>query len=104
MLRFISDGLIVIDAEMNIYNSSERTSAIKQLKRMKEEGKSRKDIIVADRGFPSLEVFSELLSMDYDFVLRYNGNNFLRERHVLTESKENDLEIEISLKEVYKKK
>jgi len=92
---------LVIDAEMNIYNSSERTSAIKQLKRMKEEGKSRKDIIVADRGFPSLEVFSELLSMDYDFVLRYNGNNFLRETLVLTESKENDLEIEISLKEVY---
>jgi len=94
---------LVIDAEMNIYNSSERTSAIKQLKRMKEEGKSRKDIIVADRGFPSLEVFSELLSMDYDFVLRYNGNNFLRETLVLTESKENDLEIEISLKEVYKR-
>lgn len=94
---------LVIDAEMNIYNSSERTSAIKRLKRMKEEGKSRKDIIVADRGFPSLEVFSELLSMDYDFVLRYNGNNFLRETLVLTESKENDLEIEISLKEVYKR-
>lgn len=94
---------LVIDAEMNIYNSSERTSAIKQLKRMKEEGKARKDVIVADRGFPSLEVFSELLSMDYDFVIRYSGNNFLIETLVLTEGKENDLEIEISLKNVYKR-
>lgn len=94
---------LVIDAEMNLYNSSERTSAIKQLYRIKNEGKSKKDIIVADRGFPSLEVFSELISMNYNFVIRYSGNNFLRETLVLTESKENDLEIEISLNEVYKR-
>lgn len=95
---------LVIDSEMNIYNSSERASAIKQLKRMKTEGKSRKDIIVADRGFPSLEVFSELLSMSYDFVIRYSGHNFLRETLPLVESNENDLEIEISLKSSYQRK
>jgi len=95
---------LVIDSELNIYNSSERASALKQFKRMQTEGKSRKDIIVADRGFPSLEVFSELLSMGYDFVIRYSGHNFLRETLALVESKENDLEIEISLKSFYQRK
>ncbi len=93
---------LVIDSELNIYNSSERASAIKQFKRMKTDGKSRKDIIVADRGFPSLEVFSELLSMGYDFVIRYSGNNFLRETLALVESNENELEI--SLKSFYQRK
>ncbi len=95
---------LVIDSELNIYNSSERASAIKQFRRMEKEGKSRKDIIVADRGFPSLEVFSELLSMGYDFVIRYSGHNFLRETLALVEGKENDLEIEISLKSFYQRK
>ena len=95
---------LVIDSELNIYNSSERASAIKQFRRMKTDGKSRKDIIVADRGFPSLEVFSELLSMDYDFVIRYSGHNFLRETLALVDSKENDLEIEISLNSFYQRK
>jgi len=95
---------LVLDSELNIYNSSERASAIKQFRRIKTDGKSRKDLIVADRGFPSLEVFSELLSMDYDFVIRYSGHNFLRETLALVDSKENDLEIEISLNSFYQRK
>lgn len=95
---------LVIDSELHLYNSSERTSAIKQLRRVEKEGKLRKDIIVADRGFPSLEVFSELLSMGYGFVIRYNGKNFLRETLPLVESKGNDLEIEISLKSLNQRK
>ena len=95
---------LVIDAKLNPYNSSERASAVRQLRRIKTEGKARKDIVVADRGFPSLELFMELLLMDYDFVMRYSKRNFVKETQALLKSKENDLEIEVSLSDFNKRK
>ncbi len=37
-----------------------------------------KDIIIADRGFPSLGVIFELAQNGFDFVIRYTGEHFLR--------------------------
>jgi len=88
---------LVIDAELNKYNSSERASAIKQLKRIKQKGQKRKDIIIADRGFPSLELFMEMILLGYHFVLRYNVRNFLRETLPLVESQNDELEIELDI-------
>lgn len=88
----------VIDSKLNKYGSSEREYAIEQFKNIKQNNKQRKDIIVADRGFPSLELFVELKRMGYDFVIRYNGEQFLRETSVLLNSQENDKIIEISLR------
>lgn len=89
---------LVIDAKLNRHSVSERGCAIEQLKKIKEDSKQKKDIIVADRGFPSLEMFIELEKTGYDFVIRYNGNNFLRETISLVNSSENDKTIEISLR------
>jgi hypothetical protein len=89
---------LVIDSELNIYNSSERKSAIEQLARIRKQGKQKQDIIVADRGFPSIELFSELKKMKYEFVIRYNGNEFLKESLPLAKSNKDEMEIEISLR------
>lgn len=89
---------LVIDSKLNRHSVSERECALEQLKKIKEEGKQKKDILVADRGFPSLEMFIELEKMGYDFVIRYSGNNFLRETISLVNSSENDKTIEISLR------
>lgn len=87
----------VVDAVLNPYGKSERRYAIDQLRSMKERGGQLKDIIVADRGFPSLELFIELNKMGYDYVIRYNGGQFLRETVNLQQSNENDIIIEISV-------
>ncbi len=95
---------LILDAKLNMYNSSERKSAIEQLKRIRKEGKQREDIIVSDRGFPSLELFNELLSEGYDFIIRYNGKEFLKETQALIESDKAEMEIEIPLREGNKRK
>lgn len=89
---------LVIDSQLNIYNSSERKSAIEQLEKIRKQGKQKKDIIVADRGFPSLELFSQLKEMQYEFVIRYNGNEFLKETLPLVNGDKEEMEIEISLR------
>jgi len=89
----------VVDARLNQYGQSERRYAIEQLRSVKIKGKQREDIIVADRGFPSLELFVELREMGYEYVIRYNGEQFLKETGQLISSREDDLIIEISLRD-----
>lgn len=93
----------VVDAKLNPYGQSERRYAIEQLKALKSKGKQGQDIIVADRGFPSLELFAELRKMGFDYVIRYSGEQFLKETGQLINSRENDLVIEISIREVNKR-
>lgn len=95
---------LVLDAELNMYNSSERKSAIEQLKRIRKQKKQRQDIIIADRGFPSLELFSELKMMNYDFIIRYNGKEFLKETQALIESNKEEMEIDIPLSQGNKRR
>jgi hypothetical protein len=94
----------VVDAKLNRYGQSERRYAIEQLRTLKSKNKQRQDIIVADRGFPSLELFAELREMGFDYVIRYNGEQFLKETGQLISSQEDDLIIEISLREGNKRK
>lgn len=90
---------LVLDSQLNMYNSSERKSAIEQFRRIKEEGKQRRDIVVADRGFPSIELFNELIAEGYDFIIRYSGKEFIKESRALVGSNKDEMEIEISLTE-----
>jgi|WetSurMetagenome_2_1015567.scaffolds.fasta_scaffold155618_1 hypothetical protein len=90
---------LVVDARLNQYGKSERFYAIEQLKALKSNCKQRQDIIVADRGFPSLELFAQLRKMGFDYVIRYNGEQFLKETGQIITSQEDDLIIEISLRE-----
>lgn len=88
---------LLIDSELAKYNVSEREIALLQFAKIKENGKQKQDLVIADRGFPSLEVFVKLKQMGYDFLIRYTGQQFLKETLPLVESSENDIEIEISL-------
>jgi len=92
---------LLIDSELSKYNVSERAIALEQFERIKVSGKQMKDIVIADRGFPSLEVFVKLMELGYDFLIRYTGQQFLKETLPLVESSESELEIEISLTEGY---
>lgn len=92
------ENKLVVDGVLNPYGKSERKYAIEQLRGFKERGLQKKDIIVADRGFPSLELFIELEQMGYDFVIRYNGGQFLRETVEFEDSEDADQTIEVSVR------
>lgn len=88
---------MIVDAELHKYGRSEREYLLKQLQRMKKERKQKRDIIIADRGFPSLALFVKLKQMGYDFVIRYNGKQFLKELNALVPNDKEEMIIEVSL-------
>jgi len=88
---------MIVDAELHKYGRSEREYLLKQLQRMKKEGKQKRDIIIADRGFPSLALFGNLKQMGYDFVIRYNGEQFLKELKAFVPNDKEEMIIEVSL-------
>ena len=94
---------MTIDATLNKSTSSEREIAIERLAAIKKEKKQQKDIIVADRGYPSQELFAELIMMGYDFVIRYTGNAFIKETREFAKNKENETIIEMRIEECQKR-
>lgn len=94
----------VIDATLERYESSEKAIGIKQLVRIKEEGRQRKDIIVADRGYPSVELLMELEQLGYDYVIRFTPSRFIKGLEVLEKGKKKDIEIELNLSEFNKRR
>lgn len=95
---------ITIDAKLNKTGESERKYAIEQFKEMKENGRNMKDIVIADRGFPSLELLAEMGRIGNDYIIRYNGNQFLKETRLFTEMQEKDMIVEIPLRTGNKRK
>ncbi len=95
---------MIVDAKLHTYGRSEREYLLEQLKRMQKEGKQKRDIIIADRGFPSLAMFVKLAGMNYDFVIRYNGGQFLKELKEFETNEKDDMIIEVSLKGSSKRK
>lgn len=95
---------MIVDAKLHTYGRSEREYLLEQLKRMQKEGKQKRDIIIADRGFPSLAMFVKLAGMNYDFVIRYNGGQFLKELKEFETNEKDDMIIEVSLKGSAKRK
>ncbi len=73
----------------NMGDQKENISSNNCNERMKEGGKQKRDIIIADRGFPSLAMFVNLKQMGYDFAIRYSGEQFLKElKEIVTNEKE----------------
>jgi len=99
----VVNGLI-FNVKVYKYSISERDCLIEQAKEIKNNQGSQKDIIIADRGFPSISVFIELRQMGYDFVMRYNGENFIKEFADFPKSKLKDLTRKVNPREVYKRK
>lgn len=95
---------MIVDAKLHTYGRSEREYLLEQLKRMQKEGKQKRDIIIADRGFRSLAMFFKLAGMNYDFVIRYNGGQFLKELKEFETNEKDDMIIEVSLTSSSKRK
>ncbi|MFH0735869.1 MAG: IS4 family transposase [bacterium] len=95
---------MIVQAKLYNYSTSERDCLVEQLQELKRKGRQINDVIVADRGFPSLSVFIELKKMGYNFVIRYNGENFLKEFEEFAKIKCNDMNIIVNPKEVYRRK
>ncbi len=95
---------IIVDSKLHEYGKSERLYLMEQAKQMKADGKQKRDIIIADRGFPSLALFVQLEQLGYDFVIRYNGEQFLRELKSFAKSDKEDMVIEIALDREQSKK
>ena len=88
---------MIVDAKLHNYGESERVYLLNQLKQIKKEDKQKRDIIIADRGFPSLALFVKLQQMGYDFIIRYNGEQFLSELKEIVKDEKDDMIIEVSL-------
>jgi hypothetical protein len=88
---------MIVDAQLHKYGKTESVYLESQLKRIKKEGKQKRDIIIADRGFPSLALFVKLQRMNYDFIIRYNGEQFLKELKEIVNNEKDDMVIEVSL-------
>lgn len=93
---------LILSSELKESTSCERTNAMMQLENIKEKYNKRERIVVADRGYPSLEFFCFLKQMGYEFVIRYNGKEFLRETMEFHQRETEDEEIEIKF--AYKKR
>jgi hypothetical protein len=89
---------IIIDSKLNKYGRSERAYLSEQLVAMQHEGKQKRDIIIADRGLPSLALFARMKQANYDYVFRYNGHQFLREVLEFARGSKTDMIVEVSLK------
>ena len=87
---------MIVDAQLHKYGKTESVYLESQLKRIKKEGKQKRDIIIADRGFPSLVLFVKLQRMNYDFIIRYNGEQFLKELKEIVNNEKDDMVIEVS--------
>jgi len=94
----------IVQAKLYNYLISERDCLVEQLQELRKKGGQINDVIIADRGFPSLAVFIELYKMGYNFVIRYNGNHFLKEFKEFSKMKSNDINIKIDPKIVYKRR
>jgi hypothetical protein len=88
---------IIVDAKLHKYGQTESVYLENQLKRIKKEGKEKRDIIITDRGFPSLALFVKLKRMNIDFIMRYNGEQFLKELKEIVNNEKDDMIIEVSL-------
>jgi Transposase DDE domain len=88
---------MIVDAKLHKYGQTESVYLEDQLKSIKKEGKEKRDIIITDRGFPSLALFVKLRRMNLDFIMRYNGEQFLKEFKELVNNEKDDMIIEVSL-------
>ena len=91
---------IVLDGILNSYASSERAMAvehIQQLKKYKKAHKEKyKDLVIFDRGYPSIGLISYLNQESIDYLMRIQSNTFT-EIEVFKDSELDDTILELQL-------
>jgi hypothetical protein len=89
------ENKLIVSAQLDRYDSSERTLAKKNIEQMLSYDKYPiKNLILFDRGYPSIEFISYLMDMGIDFLMR-SKENFLKEINEL-QGLDQEIEIEIT--------
>jgi hypothetical protein len=88
---------IAVNTYLERYEADERNLADKHLSKIKELTPAVRNIILMDRGYPSLYLFTRMLDLDLDFVVRCNDMSFIREIKEFVRSEETDKIIEVDL-------
>lgn len=94
---------IAVNTYLERYETDERSLADKHLAKIKELTPAVRDIILMDRGYPSLYLFTRMLDLDLDFVVRCNDMSFIKEVREFAQSNEVDKVIEVDLTTVQRK-
>jgi len=89
---------LAVNAYLDRYATSERLLAERHLERLRELTPHSNDILLLDRGYPSVPLCVKMLVLGYQFVIRCNGKGFLREITTFAQSGKTDQLIEIDLK------
>ena len=91
---------IVLDGILNSYASSERAMAvehIRQLKKYKKAHKEKyKDLVILDRGYPSIGLMSYMNQETIDYLMRIQNNTF-KEIEAFKESELDDTILELQI-------
>lgn len=88
---------IAVNTYLERYETDERSLADRHLTKIKELTPAVRDIILMDRGYPSLYLFTRMLDLGYDFVVRCNDMSFISEIKEFALSEETDRIIEVDL-------
>lgn len=95
---------IVINTYLEKYETSEQKLAEVQLEKIKKlTTVQSKDIIIMDRGYRSVYLFTKMLILGYDFVVRCTAEGFIKEVTEASKSDQADSIIEIKLTEKTRK-
>ncbi|KAF0138690.1 MAG: transposase ISLbp1 [Stygiobacter sp.] len=88
---------IAVNTSLERYETSERTLAEYHIEKMQTLRANSKDILLMDRGYPSVYLCAKMLVNSYDFVVRCNAEKFLNEVKAFSQSTATDEIIELDL-------
>jgi hypothetical protein len=94
---------MVVNTYLESYKTDERTLADHHLDKIRELTHGIKDIILMDRGYPSLYIFIKMMRLRYDFIVRCNDTSFIKEVKEFSQSDAIDKIIEVDLTTVQRK-
>lgn len=89
---------IAVNTYLDRYETSERTLAEYHLEKMQTLRASSNNILLMDRGYPSVYLCAKMLVNSYDFVIRCNADKFLNEVKAFSQSAATDEIIELDLR------
>lgn len=91
---------IVMDGILNSYASSERAMAVEHIRQLKAYKKSHKakykDLVIFDRGYPSIGLISYMNQECIDYLMRIQSNTF-KEIEEFKKSEVNDVVLELKI-------
>ena len=88
---------IVVNTYLEQYKTDERALADRHLDKIRELTPEVEDIILMDRGYPSMYLLTKMVTLGYDFIVRCNDTSFIKEVREFAQSNESDKIIEVDL-------